>query len=188
MLYIFAGFPRCGLNAGGLQYAIETVEGLAILEHGAVQYRREGRFILGEDGEEWAGPYDYWMSPSLTSAGLTWRWFPENWCFGNGVTVHKTTASYAYDQIGRILPTEGFIDYTARWEPGACPMEDHIVHLTWLTTAHRLPEFALDRIRALVEDGGCEIDHPEQYLPERHLSESRGWDGKPAMVGRLPGL
>jgi hypothetical protein len=30
MLYIFAGFPRNGLHAGGLQYCIETVEELNV--------------------------------------------------------------------------------------------------------------------------------------------------------------
>ena len=32
MLYIFAGFPTNGLNAGGLQHAIENVEELALFE------------------------------------------------------------------------------------------------------------------------------------------------------------
>ena len=48
MLYGFAGFPRNRLHAGGLQYCIETVEDLAILEHDpAVQYRQGGVFASG---------------------------------------------------------------------------------------------------------------------------------------------
>ncbi len=33
MLYIFAGFPRSGLNAGGIQHLIERVEEMGVLEH-----------------------------------------------------------------------------------------------------------------------------------------------------------
>jgi hypothetical protein len=55
-------------------------------------------------------------------------------------------------------------------------MESHIVHLTWLITTHRLPDFAYERIRALVEDGAT----PEQadiYIcpdePGKYLSTPR---------------
>src|SRR3990167_2602729 len=91
-LLIFAGYPKCGLNAGGLQRAVEEVEQLAILEHDpAIQYTKEGVAVLGK-GKEVIGPTEYQISPSLAAIGLTWDWFPENWSFGNGVTVHKTTA------------------------------------------------------------------------------------------------
>ena len=50
MLYIFAGFPKSGLHAGGLQLAIEEVEMLGELEHDpAVQYRKEGVFASNTD-------------------------------------------------------------------------------------------------------------------------------------------
>ena len=49
MLYVFAGFPKNGLHAGGLQHCIETVEELGELEHDpAVQYRKEGVFAGGD--------------------------------------------------------------------------------------------------------------------------------------------
>ena len=52
MLYIFAGFPKNNLHAGGLQYCIETVEELGLLEHdNAVQYRKEGVFAADSDEE-----------------------------------------------------------------------------------------------------------------------------------------
>ena len=52
MLYIFAGFPKNGLHAGGLQLAIESVEMLGELEHDpVVQYRKEGVFAAGTDEE-----------------------------------------------------------------------------------------------------------------------------------------
>jgi hypothetical protein len=201
MLYIFAGFPKNGLHAGGLQLAIEEVEGLGELEHDpAVQYRKEGVFAAGSDEELY--PLEVVMSPMLERDGITWDWFPENWSFGNGVTVHKTSASPDYKtvvhgteldlneflteygttrlaelELERMhIKHEGWEKYEARWLPGTCPMESHAVHLTWLITTHRLPEFAYERIRSLIEDGAT----PEQadiYIqpdePGRYLSVPR---------------
>src|SRR3990167_1647729 len=148
MLFIFAGYPRCGLNAGGLQHAIEEVEELAILEHRpAVRYDKEGVFAVGPSGfAERVGDTPYVLSPSLEAIGITWDWFPENWSFGNGVTVHKTVANRETEVIdhgsGRSLSglmaagqpvdmgklvlqqiprrTEGWGKYEARWRPGTC--------------------------------------------------------------------
>ena len=78
MLYIFAGFPKNGLHAGGLQLAIESVEMLGELEHDpAVQYRKEGVFAAGTDEELY--PLEVMMSPMLERDGNTWDWFPEKW-------------------------------------------------------------------------------------------------------------
>jgi len=201
MLYIFAGFPKNGLHAGGLQLAIEEVEGLGELEHDpAVQYRKEGVFAAGTDEELY--PLEVVMSPALERDGITWDWFPEKWSFGNGVTVHKTSASpdfktvvhdteldlneflteYGTTRLAELelermhIKHEGWEKYEARWLPGTCPMESHAVHLTWLITTHRLPEFAYERIRSLIEDGAT----PEQadiYIqpdePGRYLSVPR---------------
>ena len=201
MLYIFAGFPKNGLHAGGLQLAIEEVEMLGELEHDpAVQYRKEGVFAADTDEELY--PLEVVMSPALERDGITWDWFPENWSFGNGVTVHKTSASPDYKTVvhGTELDLneflteygmtrlaelelermhvrhEGWEKYEARWLPGTCPMESHVVHLTWLITTHNLPDFAYERIRSLIEDGAT----PEQadiYIqpdePGRYLSVPR---------------
>ena len=177
MLYIFAGFPKNGLHAGGLQYCIESVEELGELEHDpAVEYRKEGVFASNSD--EMLYPIEVILSPSLESDGITWDLFSENWAFGNGVTVHKTLASPDYKTVvhGTKLNLEEFLaengttrlselelermhvrhegweNYEARWLPGTCPMEPHVVHLTWLITTHKLPNFAYERIRSLIED------------------------------------
>ena len=197
MLYIFAGFPKNGLHAGGLQLAIEEVEMLGELEHdSAVEYRKKGVFANGTNEELY--PLEVVMSPALEHDGITWDWFPKNWSFGNGVTVHKTSASPEYKTVvhGTKLNLEEFLaengttrlselelermhvkhegwqEYEARWLPGTCPMEPHVVHLTWLITTHKLPDFAYERIRALIEDGAApkqaEIyirpDEPGKYL------------------------
>ena len=197
MLYIFAGFPKSNLHAGGLQYCIETVEELGLLEHDpAVQYRKEGVFAAGTDEELY--PLEVVMSPMLERDGITWDWFPENWSFGNGVTVHKTTASpeyktvvhgtelnldeflteYGTSRLGDLelermhIRHEGWGEYENRWLPATCPMESHVVYLTWLVTTHKLPDFAYDRIRALIEDGVeprqaelyVQPDEPGKYL------------------------
>ena len=201
MLYIFAGFPKNGLHAGGLQLAIEEVEMLGELEHdSAVEYRKEGVFANGTNEELY--PLEVVMSPALEHDGITWDWFPKNWSFGNGVTVHKTSASPEYKTVvhgtklnlGEFLAEngttrlselelermhvkhEGWQEYEARWLPGTCPMEPHVVHLTWLITTHKLPDFAYERIRALIEDG-AEPKQAEIYIrpdePGKYLSTPR---------------
>jgi hypothetical protein len=201
MLYVFAGYPKNNFHAGGLQHCIETVEMLGEFEHDpAVQYRKEGVFAAGSDEELY--PVEVVMSDLCLQDGITWDWFPENWSFGNGVTVHKTSASPDYKTVvhGTELDLneflteygttrlaelelermhirhEGWTEYEARWLPGTCPMESHVVHLTWLVTTHRLPDFAYERIRSLVEDGAT----PEQadiYIrpdePGKYLSTPR---------------
>jgi len=188
MLYVFAGFPKNGLHAGGLQLVIEEVEMLGELEHDpAVQYRKEGVFASGTDEELY--PLEVVMSPMLERDGITWDWFPENWSFGNGVTVHKTSASRDYKTVVRgteldlneflteygttrlaelelermHVKHEGWEKYEARWLPGTCPQESHIVHLTWLVTTHKLPGFAYERIRSLIEDE-VELEQAEIYI------------------------
>ena len=199
MLHIFAGFPKNGLHAGGLQYCIENVEELGLLDHDpAVQYRKEGVF----SGDEMLYPIEYRVSDTLQREGITWDWFPENWAFGNGVTVHKTSASPDYKtvvhgtdldlneflaahgttrlaelELERLhLRHEGWEKYEARWLPGTCPQEPHAVHLTWLITTHTLPSFAYERIRSLIEDG-AEPKQAEMYIrpdePGKYLSTPR---------------
>ena len=201
MIYIFAGFPNSGLHAGGLQYCIETVEELAILEHDpVVQYRKEGVYAAGSD--EMLYPIEYRMSEMCLRDGITWDWFPENWSFGNGVTTHKTSASPDYKtvvhgtdldlneflaqhgttrladlELERIhVRHEGGKEYEARWLLGTCPKESHAVHLTWLITTHDLPDFVYDRIRDLIEDG-AEPEQAELYVqpdePGKYLSTFR---------------
>lgn len=211
MLYIFAGFPKNGLHAGGLQFAVEEVEDLAILEHDpAIQYRKEGVFVPGE-AEELLYPVEYRLSDLCLHDGITWAWFPQNWSFGNGITIHKTLASPEYRtvvhgtdldlnqflawrgktpladlELERLhIQHEGWEQYEARWLPGTCPQESHIVHLTWLVATHRMPEFAYQRLRDLIEYG-AEPKEPHRYSQEsgKHFSKIRRWDGKPAFAGR----
>jgi hypothetical protein len=201
MLYVFAGFPKNGLHAGGLQYCIETVEELGELEHDpAVQYRKKGVFAAGTDEELY--PLEVVLSPMLERDGITWDWFSENWSFGNGVTVHKTLAAPKFKTVvhGTELDLdefltkngttrlaelelerthikhEGWEQYEARWLPGTCPQEAHAVQLTWLVTTHKLPDFAYERIRALVEDG-AEPEQADIYIcpdePGKYLSALR---------------
>ena len=92
MLYIFAGFPKNNLHAGGLQLCIETGEDLALLEHDeAVQCRKVGGFAAGSDEEVY--PLEVGLSPTLERDGITWEWITAKGEFGNGVAVHKTSAS-----------------------------------------------------------------------------------------------
>ena len=146
MLYIFAGFPKNGLHAGGLQYCIETVEELAVLEHDpVVQYRKMGVYVDATD--DMLYPVEAVLSPTLERDGITWDWFPEQWAFGNGVTIHKTLASPVYQTVvhgtdltlddylakngttrladiqleQQHIQHEGWKSYEARWLPGTCP-------------------------------------------------------------------
>jgi hypothetical protein len=207
MLYIFAGFPHNGLHAGGLQHAIETVEELAMLEHDStIQYLKEGVFIEGKNSE-YLYPVDYRMSNNCLLDGITWDWFSENWAFGNGVTCHKTLASPEFKTVvhGTNLTLdeflvesgstklaelelermhvrhEGWEEYEARWLPGTCPQENHVVHLTWLITTHKLPEFVYERIQDLIEYG-AEPKELDKYNTEagHHFSTVRAYDGQPA--------
>lgn len=211
MLYIFAGFPKNGLHAGGLQHCVEEVENLAELEHDpAIQYRKEGAFISGI-AAELLYPVKCRMSVLCLQDGITWAWFPENWSFGNGITIHRTLASPEYRtvvhgthftleqflswrgktpladlELERLhIQHEGWEQYEARWLPGTCPQESHIVLLTWLVTTHKVPEFAYERLRDLIE-GGAEPKERHRYSqePGKHFSEIRRWDGKPAFAGR----
>ncbi len=199
-LLIFAGFPKCGLNAGGLQHCVAQVEELGLLEHDpAIQYRKEGVFVPGEH-EELLYPVEHRMSDLCLRDGITWAWFPPNWAFGNGVTCHKTTADYEMktvvhgtedsldeylrhvgpSRLGDLvleqkhIRTEGWAEYERRWLPGTCPQENHIVHLTWLVTKHGLPPFAYEAIRQLIEAPSQPVNASD-YEP-RHFSEVRKWN------------
>jgi len=213
MLYIFAGFPGKGLprlgshlHAGGLEFCIEEVEELGLLEHDpVVQYRKEG--VFATESDEMLYPIEYRMSDLCLRDGITWDWFPEDWAFGNGVTIHKTAASPDYKtvvhgtdldldeflaqrgttrladlELERMhIQHEGWKKYEARWLPGTCPQATHVVHLTWLATTHCLPEFAYNRVADLIE-GRAEPKDLHRYStePGKHFSEVWKYDGKPA--------
>ena len=82
------------------------------------------------------------------------------------------------------IRNESWANYEDRWLPGTCPQENHVVHLTSLVTTHQLPEFAYERIRALIEDG-AELKHLDLYSQEqgKHFSKTRSYDGGPAQGG-----
>lgn len=185
MLYVFASYlgndahmrsipgVHRVLNAGGIQRVFETEE-LGVLEHSpSVQVTKE---TAGQ----------VWISPTLLRLGITWRWWPKGFTFGNGVLRFKDQANYemktvvsgtdlTQDEYLRLHgPTrldrltlerahvrhEGWQAYEARWEPGRCPQESHEVHTTGVITKYPLSTAALTRLRAVVEEG-APPDYPE---------------------------
>jgi hypothetical protein len=200
------GPGRLALHAGGLQYCMEEVEHLGELEHDpAIQLRKDGVYI---GSEEWLEVYTAILSPTLERDGITFDWFKKGWGFGNGITMHKTMASPDIRTVvhGTDLSLDDFLDlngktdladlkleryhdrhegwkaYEARWLPGTCPQETHVVHLTWLVTTHALPTFAYVRLWELIELG-AELKDRHLYSVEegKHFSIAREYDGKAAV-------
>ena len=201
MLYVFAGFPRSGLNAGGVKHYVETQD-IGNLEHDpAVQYRKEGVFLISPEGAELTRPIEYRMSNLCLRDGIGWDWFPENWSFGNGLTVHKTTARPEYETVVRGTDltldefliqngvfrladielrqkqTTGWEVWKARWAPGTCPTDSVEVHLTWFIFKHKLPEFSYKKLRESIEDIDYELPEKDFYdvadEPGKYKSEPR---------------
>lgn len=201
MLYIFAGFPKSRLNAGGLRRFVEVEEIGFLEESDAISYTKEGISIATDSGEEWLRDTPFRFSDNCAKDGIGWRWINAGWGFGNGVTVHRTTARYDqavvqhYDWrelvrqetmriLGQAMPgeppefTEGWEKYEARWEPGKCPRYNHVVHLTWLAFQHTLPEHVYQRLKEAIEEPEYQLGHQSSY-EERHFSV-----GKPLKFGR----
>ena len=188
------------LHAGGLRHTVE-VEHLGLLvEDGFIQYRKEGVFSVTPSGAEQLGAVQMCFSDLCLAAGIDQRWFPDGYAFGNGVSLPKTTAlreTMVVDHltgvslsqmlgVGRVLDlrrqvervyrlTEGWNQYEARWRPGTCPQESHVVHLTTLCFRHELPQFAYERLQQLIEAPGTKLHFPELYT-EQHFSVSRRWE------------
>ena len=206
MLYIFSSglnnvpVGTSVLHAGGLAHCIENVEELAVLEYDpTVQYRKKGVFYA--DTEEWMRPIEYRISDTLLADGIDWEWFHPNAYFGNGTTCRKIqvfpeykTVVYGTDlsldeYLMRHGPSaapvlerkhvrhDGWLKYEAQWPSGMCPQEAHVIDLTWIVTTHKLPEFAYERIRSLIEDK-AEPLHPEMYStkPGKHFAIVREFD------------
>ena len=214
MLYVWAGYPKTGLNAGGLQHAIEQVEELGLLVHdNFIQYRKEGEFIVTDKGEECLCPLKYRMSDLCYRDGIEMAWFPDNWSFGNGATVHKVSANWETKVVihgtdltvqdllnqGEVVDfsklklqqthnlTEGWEKYEARWRPGTCPHKTHIVQLTWLVTPYTLPAFAEQRLEELIERPGATLKDQDRY-EQKHFSVARPWDGRAAVGQGVPAM
>ena len=195
MLYIFAGSPKCGLGAGGVRLFTQREEVGDLEEDNSIQVRQEGVFLVTESGEEWLQNTEYRFSELCARDGIGWPWFPEGWAFGNGVTVHKTTAEWDKAQVfedGYVLqarpdgrfdlvrvfqrPTDGWDKYEARYEPGMCVRENHVIHLTWCVFQHKLPEHAYERLQEMIEDPGYQFDRTPYECPEepgKYLSPTR---------------
>ena len=208
-IYIFAnildGLPIGAqiLHAGGLQYCIEQVEELAVLEHDALfSARLDGVYMMTPAGEERVGEAQLHLSDRIQQAGITDNWFSEGWAFGNGVTCHKTRAKFetklVNHECGRtleeIIRQQGFLDfsklrlyeahdrtegwqaYERRWRSGTCPQFSHYVHLTWMVVKHELSGYGYSRIQALVEEKVAP-KFPEAYVcssePGKYLSTIR---------------
>jgi len=199
--YGFCACEKCFEERG------EPIESDAsfILEHDAnIQYRKSGVFINNSD--EYLYPTEYHMSDVCLRDGITWDWFTDTWKFGNGITMHKTYADPEYKivvhetelsldeylsqngptalnelKLGKKhIRTEGWEKYESRYPKGMCPQEPHLVHLTWLVTTHKLPEFVYERIRDIIEYD-AEPKYLEQYSQEQghHFSTSEIYDGTP---------
>ena len=178
-----------------------------ILEHDAnIQYRKSGVFINNSD--EYLYPTEYRMSDLCLRDGITWNWFTDTWKFGNGVTMHKTHADPEYKTVvhetdlsldeylsqngpttlselkleRKHIRTEGWEKYESRYPKGMCPQESHLVHLTWFVTTHRIPEFAYNRIRDIIEYD-AEPQNIQQYSTKlgHHFSQIEIYDGTPAV-------
>jgi hypothetical protein len=171
-------------------------EDVGILEEdSAIQYRKEGVFALSGSGEEYLRDVRYRFSENCGRDGIGWRWFPENFAFGNGVTVHKTIANYdeavvyedghvlqlrddgRYD-IARVPQgvTSGWEEYEARYEPGTCIDTNHVVHLTWCVFKHELPEHAYQRLQEMIEEPDHQMDISEYEIaeePGKYISTPR---------------
>ena len=158
--------------------------------------------VHGDYGE-WVAPIEYRVSDQLVRDGITWEWFPENWSFGSGVSIHKTTAYWPTKVIdwgtqkslsqlldaGGIVDlsrvqllkihnrTEGWAKYEERWRPGTCPQESHQVYVTWVITVDKLPEFAYQRLTDLIERK-AEPKDLWRYSAS-HFSQIYKWQGKP---------
>ena len=178
-----------------------------------LQVRQEGGFVIHGSYGERIGSVKYRLSEQLLQDGITWDWFPENFAFGGKVGIYKVTANYLTKDVdygtgltqdellqrnmGTGIPTDlsklqllrvhdrtsSWDMYEARWLPGTCPQESHVVHLTWLVTAHEIPEFAYNRIQEIIEEPICELKDLWRY-DAHHFSTIRKWDGKPAFVER----
>lgn len=209
MLYIFAGFPRNGLHAGGLGKCLEEIECLVELEHDpSVQFRKEGVYTVSPSGSgEFLKHDDVVISPTLIKEGITWDWFPKDWSFGNNVTCHKTHAYPEYKTVvhgtdlslddylrengamtlsdlkleNKHIRHEGWEEYEARWLPNTCPQENHIVHLTWFITTHRIPTEVYTRIGALIE---AEDALDKTLYDEDNFSLPTVWNGEKAYLSK----
>ena len=210
MLYIFAGFPKSGLHAGGVRLYTQR-EDIGILEEdGSIQYRKEGIFALTESGEEFLRDVQYRFSENCGKDGIGWRWIPPNWSFGNGVTVSKTTAQYdeaiVYED-GNVIQmrddgrydivrvpqgvTPAWEEYEARYEPGTCVQANHVVHLTWCVFRHELPEYAYQQLRSMIEEPSHQMDiSPYEYPdePGKYMSATRVLEFPKAKMPVLGGV
>lgn len=203
-MYVFAGFPKSGLHAGGLRLATH-LEDLCILEESkGIHYRKEGVFSGDSQGAEYLYPVEYHISAQCIREGISWKWFPVEWAFGNGITCHQTQANPEYKivvhgtdlnldeflahngrtaladiELERIhIKHEGWAKYEARWRLGTCPQDSHIVRLVWLVTTHRLPRFVYERLQELIEHPNSQPEHLECYSnePGKHFSAIWKWE------------
>ena len=152
-LYVFTGFPRCGLHAGGLRRMIQLEE-IGVLEEVLAFEKRDSTCFV---------------SPACIRDGVTFGWFPPGFNFGNGVSILKTIADPRRGarmlQDGRLLTAEGWAAYEARWLPGTCPREPHNYHATICLFQSPLAPSAWARLQEVIE-GGAEPDDPDSYENE----------------------
>ena len=158
MLYVFAGFPpqvspemqRQKGHAGAVRgFVLQNEIGL-LEENKTIQARKEGVFILGEQGEEQLSSLDVVFSPALQSIGFTLADFQESMTFGNGVTCNarvgmmaEKAALNAYRTVVND-PAKGIRDFRdAKYARN--------IWLSWCLFSHKLPDFAYLKLLRFME-------------------------------------
>ena len=173
MLYMFAGYPpsvsaemqRLKGHAGATRgFVIQNEVGL-LEESKSIQARKEGVFIIGEQGEEQLQALDVVFSPALQSIGFTLADFQESMAFGNGVTcnakvgmVAQKAALDAY-RVHVNDPMKGKRDFRD-------PQYTRNIWLSWTLFSHKLPEFAYVKLLRFMEGEDAMLPQYVLFLGE----------------------
>ena len=158
MLYVFAGYPptvsaemqRLRGHAGAMRgFVIQHEVGL-LEESKSIQARKEGVFIIGEQGDEQLHDLDVVFSPALQSIGFTLADFQESMTFGNSVTCNAKVGMVAQkaklDAYKTLVtdPVKGVRDFRD-------PEYARNIWLSWTLFSHKLPEFAYVKLLRYME-------------------------------------
>ena len=161
-LLVFAGYPpavsaemqRLKGHAGATRGFVVQHEIGLLQESKAIQARKDGVFVIGEQGEEQLSSLDVVFSPALQSIGLTLADFQESMTFGNGVTcnakVGMVAQKAALDAYRTVVsdPMKGKRDFRD-------PKYAKNVWLSWCLFSHKLPAFAYVKLLQFMEGQDC---------------------------------
>ena len=149
MLYLFAGYPPHYPDAGLVRSWVNQ-ENIGLLEESPnVQYRREGKFLITDSGEEQIAEQCVVLSPSLQWLGLSLNdleGFPVRvgHDFGNGVTINSQVG--VREPLARLAP----------FRENAWQGQDfeRSIWLSWCAFTHELPNHAYEKLLRMME-GQC---------------------------------